>query len=91
MADISFGAAQIKNPTPSRINLWVRIYTIVAGTFLGWMVTSPLIGPHTQNAIGSILGLSMALVNGIAPLFGIDLGNTTRVSAKDVSAMDEPK
>jgi len=87
---IKFGTSQVSNPTPSNINLWVRVYTVVAGVFLGWMVTSPLIGPHTQNTISSILGLSLALVNGIAPLFGIDIsgGGGKKVDVDKVTAME---
>jgi len=88
----SFGISQISNPTPSKINLWVRVYTVVAGIFLGWMTTTNLIGPHTQNTISSITGLTLALCNGIAPLFGIELSDNgnSKVPVKDVTAMEEP-
>lgn len=85
---IKFGTSQLNNPTPSKINLVVRVYTVVAGVFLGWMVTNNLIGPNTQNVISSIVGLSLALVNGLAPLFGLDLSGAKYVKAEDVTAID---
>lgn len=92
MAEIKFGTAQISNPTPSRVNLIVRIFNVVAGIFLGWMMTTPngMIGTKTQAYVSSILGLVIALVNGIAPLFGIELDRKT-VPADQVTAMDETK
>lgn len=88
---IKFGPDQMSKPTPSMVNLWVRVYTVTVGVFLGWMVTSPLIGPHAQNTISSILGLSLALVNALAPLFGIQINDNQKVQAKDVSAMEDTK
>lgn len=92
MADVKFGTSQIKNPTPSRINLLVRIFNVVAGIFMGWMMTTPngMIGLKTQGYISSILGLLIALVNGLAPLFGIELDRKT-VPADQVTAMDDNK
>jgi len=86
MATIKFGAKQINNPTPKGINLIVRIFTIAAGVFLGWMQTNNLIPAATQTVISSILGLLLALVNGIAPLFGVETTQTV-VPKKDVAAM----
>lgn len=89
---IKFGVSQAKNPTPSKINLWVRVYTVTAGIFLGWMPTTNLIGTHTAGNISGIVGLSLLLANGIAPLFGIELsGRVDKVAVEDVSSMDEPK
>jgi len=70
---IKFGASQVSNPTPSRINLWVRVYTVTAGIFLGWMPTTNLIGPITAGHLSGIIGLTLLLANGLAPLFGIEL------------------
>ena len=86
MSDIKFGTKQINNPTPAGINLIVRIFTIVAGVFLGWMQTSPIIGIHYQAGISSILGLLLAIVNGIAPLFGVNTTQTV-IPKEDVAAM----
>lgn len=87
MAEIKFGTKQVSNPTPAGINLWVRIFTIVAGIFLGWMQTTNLIGPITQNSISSILGLLLAVVNRLAPLFGVDISSST-VPIEKVKAIE---
>lgn len=85
---IKFGTSQVTNPTPSKINLWVRVYTVVAGIFLGWMTTTNLIGPHTQNTLSSITGLTLALCNGLAPLFGVELTGARTVPIEEVTAID---
>ena len=86
MSVIKFGTGQINNPTPAGINLAVRVFTITAGIFLGWMQTNNLFGAGTQNIISSILGLLLALVNGLAPLFGVDTTQQA-IPRKDVAAM----
>ena len=86
MATIKFGANQINNPTPKGINLIVRIFTIAAGIFLGFLQTSNLIPAATATIISSILGLLLALVNGIAPLFGVETTQTV-IAKEDVAAM----
>ena len=86
MATIKFGTNQINNPTPKGINLAVRIFTITVGAFLGWMQTNTLIYGETQAILGSILGLLLAIVNGIAPLFGIETTQSV-IPKKDVTAM----
>lgn len=87
MAKVSFGTGQVSNPTPAGINLWVRVFTVVAGIFIGWMQTTNLIGPVTQGIISSILGLLLAIVNGLAPLFGVDVTGKT-VPTEQVTAID---
>lgn len=66
-----FGRKQLSNPTPASINFWIRVYTVVAGVFMGWMQTAVFIGPKTQALMSSILGLTIALGNGVAPFFGV--------------------
>lgn len=88
MAQVKFGTGQLNNPTPSWINLSVRVFTVVAGIFLGWVQADNTFGipEQTRAIICSILGLLLAIVNGIAPLFGV---NTTQASipVKEVTAM----
>lgn len=84
---IKFGTSQVSNPTPSKINLWVRVFTVAAGVFMGWMATASLMGPNTKDILNSILGLLIGLVNGIAPLFGIEI-NTRTVPSDKVTAID---
>lgn len=88
---IKFGVSQANKPTPSKINLYVRIYTVTASTFLGWMPTTNLIESHAAGNISGILGLSLLLANGIAPLFGVQLNDNAKVSQEDVTAMDNPE
>lgn len=87
MAEVKFGTGQVRNPTPAGINLWVRVFTIVAGIFIGWMQTTNLIGPLTQGVLSSILGLLLAIVNGLAPLFGVDI-TAASVPTDQVTAIE---
>lgn len=86
MANLKFGREQLQNPTPAGINLTVRIFTITAGIFLGWMQTNNIIETHAQSLISSILGLLLALVNGIAPLFGVETSQQS-IPKDNVTAM----
>lgn len=88
---VKFGINQINNPTPSKLNLWVKVITIVIGVFMGFMAVTDLIGPHSKDALNQILGLLVIpLINGLAPLFGMT-GVGSYVKTSDVSSMDEPK
>lgn len=87
MAEVKFGTKQLNNPTPSNINLWVRVFTITAAVFLGWMATASVMGPNTKDIITQVLGLALGLVNGLAPLFGVDI-NSKSVPADQVTAID---
>jgi hypothetical protein len=87
MADIKFGTGQVNNPTPSGINKWVRVFTVVAGAFIAWMATTNLMGPITKTEVAGIVGLAMGIVNGLAPLFGVDVP-TNSVPTDRVTAID---
>ncbi len=92
MANVSFGtAASIKAPTPSGINLWVRVITITIGVFLAWMLTNDIIPADIQKNIGAVLGGVLTLINSLAPLFGIDVNPASKVDADKVTAMENPK
>jgi len=87
---IKFGVSQTSNPTPSRINLWVRVFTVAAAIFMAWMATASVIGPNSKDVINQILGLLLGLTNGLAPLFGVDLnGKGGKVNVDNVSSMEE--
>jgi F0F1-type ATP synthase assembly protein I len=88
MPEVSFGVNQIKNPTPSSLNTIVRIVTVICGVLLGWMQTAPFIPSPLQGIISSILGLIIALANGLAPLVGVNVQSTTGSTDK-VTAIDE--
>jgi hypothetical protein len=86
MAGIKFNFAQIKNPTPSSVNLWVRVFTVAVAIFLGWISTANIVGPNTKDVLTQILGLALALANGLAPLFGVEVSGP--IPSKDVTAVD---
>lgn len=87
MAEIKFGTKQVSNPTPAVVNLWVRVFTVASGVFMGWMATANIMGPNTKGVLNSILGLLIGLTNGIAPLFGIDITSKS-VPADKVTAIE---
>lgn len=91
MANVTFGVPSISKPTPAGINKWVRVATVVIGIFLGWMNTNDLISEATQGIINSLGGLILAIINGVAPLFGINLVENEPINAEDVKSMDNPK
>lgn len=93
MANVTFGTGSIGKPTPSGINLWVRVATITIGIFLLWMPSAPSgwFSSATQDGITSLLGLITLMINGLAPLFGIDVPTSGKVPAEEVSAMDNKK
>lgn len=87
MAEIKFGWRQIINPTPAILNRGVRVATVIIAIFMAWMATASIVGPNTKNIWTQILGLILALINGIAPLFGIPLKDEP-VPAKDVASVE---
>lgn len=91
MANVTFGTSSINKPTPSGLNTGVRAATIVIGIFLAWMNTNNLIPEATQNVLNSIGGLILALINGLAPLFGINVSEDAKVPVSEVKSMDNPE
>jgi len=83
---MKFGRKQLTNPTPSSVNFWIRVFTVIAGVFMGWMQTAVFIGPKTQAMLSSILGLMIALGNGIAPFFGVKVEG--EVDSEKVTAVE---
>lgn len=90
MANIKFGTKQIKNPTPANIERSVKAFNVAASLFIAWMPTNNIIGHGAQDIITPILGLLIGMVNGLAPLFGIETGTKT-VRTDEVTAMENPK
>lgn len=87
MSNVKFGINQITLPTPASVNRWVRVLTITIAIFMAWMATASLIGPHSKDILNQILGLIMALLNGLAPLFGVQL-TTNTVPSNEVAAIE---
>ena len=87
MAEVKFGWRQIINPTPASLNRAVRAATVIIATFMAWMATASVMGVHTKDILNQILGLILALINGLAPLFGVPLDGGD-IPAKDVAAVE---
>ena len=84
---MAFGFDQIKNPTPAIVNRRVRVATVVISVSLAWISTFSLMGPHKKEVISSILGLVLALINGLAPLYGVDVESKS-VPTQDVASIE---
>lgn len=87
MGEVKFGTKQLSNPTPTKVNLWVRVFTVSGAIFMAWMATASVMGPNTKDVVNQILGLMLGLANGLAPLFGVEI-NGNSVPAADVTAID---
>lgn len=87
MGKVSFGRTQIKNPTPSNIVFWIRVFSAVAGVLMIWMPTASYIPHGLQDVATSILGLGLAVGNAISPLFGVEIKSDT-VAKEDVTAVE---
>lgn len=90
---MKFGRKQIGNPTPASINFWVRVWTVAGGVLLTGMESFPF---HTvsgviESTIKWFLGLTIALGNALAPLFGAEVGSSKTVPIEDVKVMEENK
>lgn len=88
---VSFGAKMLKNPTPTNIVWWIRVYTAVACAVMGWMPTVSFISHNFQDISTSILGLTTTIANVMLPFFGVQNNGQEKVDIKDVSAMDDTK
>jgi hypothetical protein len=90
MANIKFGTKQIKNPTPANVERGVKAFNVAASLFIAWMPTNNIVPHNVQDVMTPILGLLIGMVNGLAPLFGIETGTKT-VRTDEVTAMETPK
>lgn len=86
---MAFGAKQLKNPTPSNFVWGVRVYTAIAGAFMGWMPTVAFIPHSFQDIATPILGFTITIANVVLPFFGVET-NEKRVDIKDVGSMEQP-
>jgi hypothetical protein len=91
MPQVKFGRKQIGKPTPASLNFWVRVITVICSTAIGWLsTTSDLMGPKSLKLTMGILGLVLALCNGLAPLFGVQVKEED-VPVEDVTAVETTK
>ena len=89
---MKIGFAQLNNPTPASVNRWVRVWTVSAAIFLTSMESIPFhMGDKVEATIKWFLGLTIALGNGLAPLFGAEVGNQKSIPIEDVKAVEEKK
>ncbi len=89
MAQINFGARQLKNPTPAKVGRIVTVMSIVLGIFIGWSSSTNIIPHPADDYVSGIGGLLLALCNGLKPLFGVEISQAT-VATKDVTEVDKP-
>lgn len=89
---MKFGRSQINNPTPASINFWVRVWTVAGGIILTGMESFPFhtVSGMVESTVKWFLGLTIALANGLAPLFGAEINSKT-VSVDQVTAIEEKK
>jgi hypothetical protein len=66
------------------------VFNVAASLFIAWMPTNNIIGHQAQDIMTPILGLLIGMVNGIAPLFGIETTSKV-VKMDDVTSMETPK
>lgn len=87
MAKIQFNRAQLSNPTPAGLNRSIRIATIVLTIVMAWMPTNNIVPHHVQDILTPVFALLLAIANGIAPFFGVEINSKT-VPIEDVTAME---
>lgn len=87
---MAFGTSQIKNPTPTGVNVNVGIVSGVAGVVIAWLQTATFIPDNVSEIISGILGLIIGISQVLRPMFGIKVSGD--VPAEKVTAIDtEPK
>lgn len=87
---MAFGRQQLSNPTPQKIIFWNRVISITAGVLMVWMPTAKFIPHWFQDPSTSLLGLTIALSNGLSPLFGVEV-KENKVDTDTVTAIEEKK
>ena len=84
---INFGRKQLRNPTPPGLSGWVKVFTVIIGIVIGWIGTAPFIPAGTSTNIQSVLGLLLAIGNGILPFFGVETSQED-IPIDNVTEMD---
>lgn len=84
---VNFGRNQLRNPTPAGLSGWVKASTVIIGILIGWIGTAPFIPANTSTNIQSILGLLLAIGNGILPFFGVET-TQSKIPVEEVSEME---
>lgn len=84
-----FGSKQVGKPTPANIGRFTDIYSAVAAALIAWLGTVDFISSYKVKVIGSILSLGILVCQALKPFFGVQI-TTAKVSAEDVTAMEDP-
>ncbi len=87
---MAFGRKQLKNPTPANISSIIAVFTVIASVVLSWVGTANFIPSKPSMMIQSILGLLIAVANGLKPFFGVETRQQS-VPTDKVTEMEEPK
>lgn len=87
MATIKFGPKQFNNPTPANWGNGIQIFTVIASIVLAWIGTADFITASLSSVIQSILGLLIAIANGLKPFLGVETAQKN-VPIEDVKEID---
>jgi hypothetical protein len=87
MATVKFGKSQLGNPTPSKWSDGIQVFTVLASAILAWVGTASFIPIHMSGIIQSILGLLIAIANGLKPFLGVET-TASEVPIEKVTAME---
>jgi hypothetical protein len=85
---VEFGRKQLKKPTPQIVADIIAVFTVVGSILLAWVGTVEFIPAKPSTVIQSILGLLVAIANGIKPFFGVRT-NQTNVPIDEVGTMED--
>jgi preprotein translocase subunit SecY len=90
MGNVSFGARQLRNPTPSKLSNVIQIFTVVGSLVLAWIGTASFIPAYESGVMQSVLGLLIGIANGLKPFFGVET-DKKKVDIEDVGEMESNK
>lgn len=87
MAQVKFGAAQLKNPTPANWSNVINVSTVILGALITYLGTRPNPFPvGMASNIQSISGLLLTIGNGLKPFLGVET-TQKNVPIDDVASM----
>ncbi len=87
---VLFGAKQFNRPTPTNWANNIQVFTVIAAIVLAWIGTANFIPIKLSGILQSILGLLIAIANGLKPFLGVATSQTS-VPIKNVGEMEDPK
>lgn len=87
MKTTRFGRSQLKNPTPAGLSSVIAVFTVIAGIIITWLGTIDFIKESIVTIIVSVLGLLVAIGNGVKPFFGVET-QLKEINIDNVSEME---